>query len=266
MIKEVVNLELELEAPEFKCDNCIADTITDPLPKTAFAAAFIGSAGSGKTSLMINMLTNPKMYLRAFDHVHLFAPPSSMGSLKDDIWENHPSDKIHNDLTWHALEEIYGKAKNRAAVKPKSETTLIIIDDMAVKLKEKMVEGKLREMIFNRRHNYTSVMILVQSYKAMSLDLRKTLSHFFMFKPRNKKEAESIFEELLFIPRETADEVMQHAFKDSHDFLMGDCVSGELYRNFNRLILPDEYGDDEDEQEHIEYERKDDGTNDNQTM
>jgi len=39
--------------------------------------------------------------------------------------------------------------------------------------------------VFNRRHNYTSIMILVQSFIAMPLDLRKTLSHFFMFKSRN---------------------------------------------------------------------------------
>jgi hypothetical protein len=31
----------------------------------------------------------------------------------------------------------------------------------------------------------------------MPLDLRKTLSRFFMFKPRNKEDAEVVWEELL---------------------------------------------------------------------
>jgi hypothetical protein len=38
-------------------------------------------------------------------------------------------------------------------------------------------------------HHYRlSIMILVQSYNAMPLGVRKTLSHFLMYKPRNKKE------------------------------------------------------------------------------
>lgn len=247
-ISEIKNTDLVLIPPSFKCDDVISDKIKPPLPNKAFACAFMGAAGSGKTSLMINMLTQDNMYLRKFDHIHLFAPMSSMGSLNDDIWADHPSDKIHNDLSYSSLEELFIKTKNRATKKPKPETTLIVIDDMAVRLKDRAVEGKLREMIFNRRHNYTSLMILVQSYKAMPLDLRKSLSHFYLWRPRNKKETEAIFEELMFLPKDISEQVMTYTFRDKHDFLMGDCVTGELFRNFNKLILPDVYnGEDDDE-------------------
>ena len=251
MITEVVNSEIVFKPPEFKCDNIISDKIKEPLPNKAFACAFIGAAGSGKTSLMVNFLTQDTMYARKFDHIHLFAPKSSMGSLKEDIWENHPSDKIHNELTVSALMELFTKTKLRAAVKPKAETTLIVIDDMAVRLKDKGVESKLREIIFNRRHNYTSMIILIQSYKAMPLDLRKSLSHFYLWKPRNKKETEAIFEELMFVPKDLSERIMQYTFKEKHDFLMGDCGTGELYRNFNLLILPDEDSEDIDPESHV---------------
>ncbi len=111
---------------------------------------------------------------------------------------------------------------------------------MTVFLKQKSVEEKLREMIFNRRHNYTSIIVLVQSYIAMPLDLRKTLSHFFMFKPRNKKEAEAIWEELMFVPRNVGEELLRFAFREPYDFLMGDCTTGEMYRNFNRILIPED--------------------------
>lgn len=261
-ISEIHNTDLKINAPSFKCDDVISDKIKPPLPNKAFACAFMGAAGSGKTSLMINMLTQDNMYLRKFDHIHLFAPASSMGSLSDDIWANHPSDKIHTDLSYSSLEELFLKTKNRATIKPKPETTLIVIDDMAVRLKDRAVESKLREIIFNRRHNYTSLMILVQSYKAMPLDLRKSLSHFYLWRPRNKKETEAIFEELMFLPKETSEQVMQYTFQDKHDFLMGDCVTGELYRNFNRLVLPDMYNVADDDGSNMEEELKSDSDSD----
>lgn len=255
MIHEIVNAELKLEPPSFKCDNVISDKIKEPLPNKAFACALIGAAGSGKTSLMVNMLTQDNMYARKFDHIHLFAPKSSMGSLKDDIWQNHPADKIHHELTTSTLLELFNKTKLRASHKPKPETTLIVLDDMAVKLKDKGVESKLREIIFNRRHNYTSLMILIQSYKAMPLDLRKSLSHFYLWKPRNKKETDAIFEELLFIPKTLSEQIMRYTFREKHDFLMGDCSTGDLFRNFNKLILPDDGVIDSGEE--LEEDRED---------
>ena len=256
---EIQNPVLKVEPPQFKCDRPIGKNVKEPLPNKAFAAALIGSAGSGKTSLMINMLTNEHMYKQCFDHIHLVCPKSSMNSLKDDIWEQHPSDKIHNSMDFSVLDTIDKRSKERSRMKPDPETTLMVIDDMTIWLKNKTIEEKLREMIFNRRHNYLSIIILVQSYKAMPLDLRKTLSHFYMFKPRNKKEAEAIWEELMFVPRTVGDSLLQYAFREPYDFLLGDCNSGEMYRNFNRIIIP-ESGDEE-----VAVE-EDDHRNPNQTL
>jgi hypothetical protein len=124
------------------------------------------------------------MYKNCFDHVHLIAPEASMKSLKDDIWSKHPCDKIHHNLDIPTLNDI-DRRVNIGRTKKPPETTLRVIDDMTVMLKKKEIEAKLRKTVFNRRHNYTSIMILVQSFIAMPLDLRKTLSHFFMFKSRN---------------------------------------------------------------------------------
>jgi hypothetical protein len=74
------------------------ENLEDPLPNTAIFMALMGSAGSGKTSLMVNMLTKDGMYKKCFDHVHLIAPEASMNSLKDDIWAKHPGDEIHHSL------------------------------------------------------------------------------------------------------------------------------------------------------------------------
>lgn len=241
MFKEVVNHDLRVQPPEFKCDSVISKNIKEPLPNTAFAMALIGSAGSGKTSLMVNMLTDANMYKQCYDHIHLIAPESSMKSLKDDVWHGHPEEKIHHTLDIGILDVIKDKTKERASAK-KPETTLLIIDDMTIFLKHKEVEQRLRDLIFNRRHHYLSMLVLVQSYKAIPLDLRKTFSHFVLFKPRNKKEAEAIWEELLFLPKKVGNDLLQYTFRDQYDFLLGDCTTGDVYRNFNHVLINGEDG------------------------
>jgi hypothetical protein len=199
--------------------------------------ALMGSAGSGKTSLMVNMLTKDGMYKKFFDHVHLIAPEASMKSLKDDIWSKHPGDKIHHNLDIPTLDDIDRRANIRRTKKP-PETTLMVIDDMTVMLKKKEIEAKLRKMVFNRRHNYTSIMILVQSYIAMPLDLRKTFSHFFMFKPRNKKEAEAVWEELLNMSKRTGEGLLRFVFQDPHGFLGGTRTRGASIENLTWSSVP----------------------------
>lgn len=154
----------------------------------------------------------------------------------------HPSDKIHHELTSITLQEIENKTNIRRTKKP-AETTLIIIDDMTVHLKQKDVEQKLRKLVFNRRHHYTSIMVLAQSYIAMPLDLRKTLSHFFLFKPRNKKESEAIWEELLFMSKKVGEGLLRFVFREPYDCLMGDANSGNVYRNFQLVETPEELGE-----------------------
>lgn len=160
-----------------------------------------------------------------------------------DIWDGHPKDKIHNTLDRTSLDEIHRKCLVRAKAKPKPETTLLVLDDMAVFLKMKDVEAKLRELIFNRRHLRLSMMFLVQSFNALPLTLRKTLSHFALFRPRNKKEVEAVFEEVMFINRKTAAALLKFTFRDDHDFLFGNTNTGQFYRNFNEIVISEE-GDD----------------------
>lgn len=243
---EIENKSLVVKPPVFVCDRPISDDIQDPLPKLAHFASLMGSAGSGKTSLMINMLTSKGMYKNAFDHVHLCCPKNSIGSLKDDIWEGHPSDKIHDSLDYITLDTIAKKCEDRAKTKPHGETTLLIIDDMTAFLKKHEIEDKMREMIYNRRHLRLSIWMLVQSYISIPLAVRKTLSHFFMFRPRNKKEAESIWEELMFMPRKLGDELMKYVYRDPYDFMLGDCNTGEVYRNFNKIDMEGDEVDAED--------------------
>ena len=52
----------------------------------------------------------------------------------------------------------------------------------------------LKKIIFNRRHYRFFIICLVQSYNAMPLVIRKTISHLACNRPRIKKEMAAIYD------------------------------------------------------------------------
>jgi hypothetical protein len=60
-----------------------------------------------------------------------------------------------------------------------------------------------------------------------------------MYKPRNKKETTTIFEELITLPRDEAHEVMRYMFDRPYAFMFADTGTGNLYKNFDRVGIDD---------------------------
>ena len=227
--------DLHVTAPIMLCDTELGD-IPKPLPDKAFFMIIAGSAGSGKSSFMVSLLSQrkPKIYRKVFENVFIIAPSHSLASIKSNIFRNHPEDKIFNELNPLVLDEIKGKVCDEAN---EGFNSLLIIDDQTIHLKEKPNEQLLKDLIYNRRHYHLSIMLLVQSYTAIPLTIRKTISHGVIFKPKNKREFESVFEEILFQPKQIIDDVSKFVFKKPHDFLFFDVGSGDLHHNFNKLVI-----------------------------
>ncbi len=217
------------------CDNDLGD-IPRPLPKQNFAMCIIGAAGTGKTSFLISLLNQrkPKIYKKVFENIFLVVPAPSLVSIKSNIFRNHSPDKIFNELNPDTLITIRDQVIEEAK---EGFNSLIIIDDQTVHLKKKENEVLLKDLIYNRRHYHVSIMLLVQSWTQIPLSVRKAFTVGCLFKPKNKKEMESVFEEVLFQPKHTIDEISKYVFKKPHDFLFFDVGTGDMHRNFNKLHI-----------------------------
>lgn len=222
--------EFKVKAPGFLCDRVIHEQIVDPLPKTPFFMSIIGSAGSGKTSMLINLLTSRQAYKKAFHNVHVIMPSHSVASLKKNCFKDH--DKMHDELTWETLAGIAETVKKSAE---EGESSLLVMDDVTAALKDNEIQRELKDLIYNRRHYRLSIIILVQSYNAMPLPIRKTLSHFIAYKPRNKKEYTAIFDELIGLDREEADELQRFVFDEPYAFMFADTASGRFFKRFDSI-------------------------------
>jgi Cdc6-like AAA superfamily ATPase len=227
--------DLELKAPDFLCDKCIHPQITAPLPHTAHAMLICGAPGSGKTSMMVSLLQSKQAYKKAFDQVFVVMPPSSARSLKNNIFEKH--NRMYDDLTSDTLEQILEQTRKSTK---ENKNSLVVIDDFGAALKDGEIQRQLKELIWNRRHLRTSVWIMLQSYISAPLQLRKAVSHLVTYKPRNKLEFLKIFEELIQLPKETAEDLMRYVYDKKYAFLFADCSTGEVFKNFDLIRINDD--------------------------
>jgi len=232
-----------LKPPEFSCDQPIHNQIVPPLPCTPFFTTITGSAGSRKTSMLVNLLTSPHAYKKAFHWVHCIIPAHSVASLKKNIFAKHP--RMHDELNFVSLDRIYEQVMKDAEEKMSS---LLIMDDVTASLKKLEIQMLLKKIIFNRRHYRLSIICLVQSYNAMPLAIRKTISHLACYKPRNKIEMSAIWEELVFLDKKTGEALQRFVFDKPYSFLFACADTKELYKKFDRILIKDQHAPEEDQE------------------
>ena len=233
----------QIVAPKMSCDYSLGDEIPDPLPRGSFFWSVVGAPGKGKSSYLVSLLTARKpnrAYLKVFHEIFFVVPPASQASMGSSLYKNHDPSKIYPELTGKALGEIAGRVE---AAAEEGYSSLLVLDDVTSSLKDKEVEKLLRKLAFNRRHLHLSIFLLSQNYNQIPLSIRKTFSHFTMFKTANKKEYLNIFEELIFQPKDVADAITRYVFQKPRDTLFGDVANGHLYRNFSLLKINDESED-----------------------
>ena len=243
MITLKKNKHINLKTPEFTCDlNPIGEHLNEYDMLKHFNNygfnAFIGKPGSGKTSLLISMLTGKKkdrVFRKAFDHILLVMPKSSRESMKENIFKKHHEDKMYDTLNIDSISNI--KVKLLASTAEK-ENTLLILDDVGASLKDSEIQKQLCEIIYNRRHLKVMIIILVQNFTSIPLSIRILFTNVICFKP-SKKEFEKLFEELFETKKEKAVEIMKYVFTNPHDYLMLNVDSQCMYKMFDQVIIND---------------------------
>ena len=258
-IKEIVNNDVNPVVPGFSCDEPLdshrKDKIPYPLPNKHHFMAIVAPPRAGKSSLAVGLLSTKKnkkskrkaLYRGIWDKIYLIAPSSSMRSLKKNIFEELDGSQIADELNVETLERFEKQFEKNSA---EDETSLLLIDDQAEQLKSRENQFMLNKLIQNRRHKKLSIWILSQVMNKIPLPTRKLIDNLILIgKPRNLKEARSIFEEMVFMETKHADAIMDYAFQKPHDNLMINTETGELFRNFNKLIFSTDNKDERSEEE-----------------
>lgn len=202
------------------------------LPRNVFYSIFCGTAGSGKTSTAINLLT--KYYKGVFDKIFVFS--GSPHTLPDSFVKKISPKRFLTEITPGALQQIGEEAKEN------QESTLILIDDMIVDIaRDKELKNVLKRMIFNRRHMRCYIILITQRFREIPFNIRSMADSIFFWNFNNKKETEALFEDFIndFTKKEYYDLIKYMISNNSsgHDFLYINVPRNKYYRNFNELIF-----------------------------
>jgi len=257
---ETKNNKLDLDKIKMNCDGCLSDELVEPLSsfRSGFNLLIAGYSGSGKTSLLVNLLSKPKRsgirqsFKNLFSNIVVVSP--SLHTLKNNIFKDLADDKQYKEFNDEMLDNFYAmldKIKKEELEEaedqdrpPEPQYTLLILDDVASSLrKNKKLEQRFINLLQNRRHlgyGGVSVISIVQSVVQVAPQHRNNLSHLITFKPKNKKEEERIYTEFVNQPNKFMDDFFNYFFQDKYDFMLIDLTLRDnpdfiFYRKYNRV-------------------------------
>ena len=223
---------------DFTCDD-LDDTIPEPLPRQSFMLVINGKPGSGKTTLLLSLLTKRgKAFNRKFDKVYLWG--ASFKSIKNNPFANLPEEQKFDVLDLENLQSVLDE------INCSGEKVLFVMDDVVNDLtKNAKLKNLMAKVCMNRRHltsdgesGSVSIILSSQVFNRIPAPIRKCASHIILYATKNKKEIETIFDEVITIPKSEYFEIMRYCFDKQHNFMYIDTQKSDermFHKNFNKL-------------------------------
>lgn len=217
----------------FKAHDKDAVDAKAPILKGTKAAQMmiVGAKRSGKSSLILSLLSHPKLYKGHFGNIFMISPSVSDGKMLPLIKELQKEEKFFTELTEANIQKILDTIKaEQDALKMKEKKlkkklppiyNLLILDDVMADMPRSFKKNKITSLFMNARHYCLSTMIVSQVYKGIPSQVRKQTDILYTF-PLVKKEREAIMEDW-----DVPEEVFDIAFEDEsdHPFLTVNVVS-----------------------------------------
>ena len=153
----------------------------------------IGSSGSGKTNLLLNLIENQpdidKIYLYAKDPYE--SKYQYLINKRESVGINHFNDPKASIDYSNDMHDFY--KNNDDYNHDKENKRLIVFDDMIADfIRNKKLNSIVTELFIKGRKLNISLVFITQSYFKVPKDVRLNTSHFFIAKISNKRELQQI--------------------------------------------------------------------------
>lgn len=236
---------MDTEKSQIPLRSCMKD---GTLPRFPFSIMISGRSGSGKTMLLMNLLTKKEMYGEYFHYTIVYSPTA--GSY-DDTYKvlNLPAENFIQDFGKEELEKLIESRKALIKKKgigwvAKNARILIVLDDIIAN--REFLESQTALKLFALlRHYLCSVCVLVQSYTKLPRALRLNCNGVFVF-PALQSEVDVIKDECTpaGISKKEFEKVIGYACEEQFSFLYinNHAKPGQRVRkNLDEVINLDDY-------------------------
>ena len=233
-----------------------------PFPSSNFLYLCCGGIGSGKSTIVLNLLELDKSiggFKKAFNRIYVVSPTSNQDGkfsrLIEEVSEDgNYFDECTNDNISEIMEKIKAfnekfvsdqekendklKAKHKKPKKIEIPSSLVIIDDCADSFSKKR-NNKLNKLVLTLRHLKTSVFILSQKLNAIPPIIRGQARCITFFPTLNSKEEQTLIDEIN-IDKALFKRLIDYCSQgEDHPFLHIKLGQGQplFFKKFDRIMV-----------------------------
>jgi len=240
MITIIENDKPNLPKVQMLCDDPL-HTKLDKYELTKFlnshsTTLLLGKPKSGKSHLLQSMFRSQDIFKKVFHNIYIFRPAESKNTVKDDIFDKLPDNQQYYELNAELLAEVIERLKIEVV---DNHNSCIIFDDMASKLKNNETMQLFKELIFNRRHLRCSVFFLVQTWKSIPRELRKSFTNMFIFRV-GKSELQDMFTESIELEHEFLVPLSNLVYDKPFNFFFVNLDSKRFFKNWDELKITED--------------------------
>jgi hypothetical protein len=193
------------------------------IPRFPNSIMLSGRSGSGKSNLLMNLLTRKEFYGGYYHYIIVYSPTANK---YDDTYKvlNLPDENFVEDFGKEELENLIESRKKLIEEKgiawvAKNSRVCIILDDIIANrgFLESQTALKLFALL---RHYLCSIVIAVQSYTKLPRALRLNCNAVFVF-PTTQSEVEVLIDEITpsGLKKREFEKVLEYCTEGQYDFL-----------------------------------------------
>jgi len=236
--------DLVINSVETGVDGDLINNLHPTLINKNHIAVFVGKSKSGKSNLLVNLLSKGKnkngfrqSYKKVFHDVIIVSP--SLKSFKKNIFDDIDEEKQFEKLDRNTLDFIDTFTETNSELE---RNTLVVLDDVGSSLRSPINEREIGLQTQKHRHRRCSWWCVVQKYRDLPTSLRANMSAMYLFRPISLKELDAIYEELLPFNKKNLIEFINWVFDAKFNFLFIDMSLEKsnqpiYYKNFKKIIF-----------------------------